>query len=650
MKRFRALIPAFILAMLFSLCGAQASQLRGYDKAAGGYQYLYLGQYPYEEDGTPAPILWEILRVQDGRALILTTEVLDTHQVIEVTDESDIKNYRYRKIETYAQSDLYTWMNGEMRETLLGGEPLAGALVETENGFLYPLADEELLNPALGFTTGVYKLNKPRIALATPYCKKQRDIYVDSATGGSTYWGSAIKATAGYKLRIVGYDGHLSWGVYSRKNIGIRAAATLDLSKCEPLSGAGTKEDPFLFGLIGAEPTVESTPEPTAEPTPEPTAEPTPESTLEPTAEPAPESVLEPTDEQPMAESSPEPTAEPLPEAASDPNLLKLSFVGDCSIGDATQSRDRETSLTSTIEKNGYAWPFSLVSQYLLADDLTFANLEVNLTTQVRLKSDKVYNMIGKPDFVNVLLQGGIDVCNTVNNHCMDFTDAGHRDTQAVLDEAGILHFGTVYPGQSRGSDILGVKTVKGVKIGMIGFSYPSDSDLERIASRIAILREDGCSLIVVSLHWGRETHMTSENWQFAYAKKVIDYGADVIWGHHPHVVQPIYLYKGKPVFFSTGNFVFGTISDMDKSTGVFQLDYALEEGKPVLKTLRVVPCQTTGRGDYRPYELTEQKDRERCLKKLYGKKKITGYTCLPESFVTTGSVSFLPDGSVVQE
>lgn len=625
MKRFCAFFPALVLALLFSLSGAAAPALRGYDKAAGGYQYLCLGQYPYQEDGTPAPILWEILRVEDDKALILTAEVLDTHQVVEVTDEDDIKNYRYRKLQTYAESDLCAFMNGEMLETLLGGDPLGQALIKQENGYIYPLSDEELLDPKLGFTTGVYKLNKPRIAFATPYCREQRGIYVDSATGGSTYWGSAIKATAGYKLRIVGYDGHLSWGVYSRKNIGIRVAATLDLSKCALLSGEGTKDDPFAFALIGAEPTAE----PTIEPTSEPTAEPTPEPTIEPTSDP---------------------TIEPTPVPAPDPSLLKLSFVGDCSIGDATQSRDRETSLTSTIEKNGFAWPFSLVSQYLLTDDLSFANLEVNLTTQERLKSDKVYNMIGKPEFVNVLLEGGIDVCNTVNNHCMDFTQAGHSDTKAALDAAGITHFGTVYPGQSRGSDILGIRDAKGVRIGMIGFSYPSDSDLARIESRIASLREDGCDLIVVSLHWGRETHMTSENWQFAYAKKVIDYGADVIWGHHPHVVQPIYVYKGKPVFFSTGNFIFGTISDMDKSTGVFQLDYALEGGKPVLKTLRVIPCQTTGRGDYRPFELTEQADREKCLRKLYGKKKVTGYSCLPESFVSTGIVQFLPDGSFAAE
>ena len=105
--------------------------------------------------------------------------------------------------------------------------------------------------------------------------------------------------------------------------------------------------------------------------------------------------------------------------------------------------------------------------------------------------------------------------------------------------------------------------------------------------------------------------------------------------------------YKGKPILFSTGNFIFGTMSDVDPSTGIFQLTYDLTGDKPVLSLLNVVPCQTGKRGDYRPYELTEEADRKACLKKLISKKKIAKLDNLPDSFADTGKVIVLPDGKL---
>lgn len=318
---------------------------------------------------------------------------------------------------------------------------------------------------------------------------------------------------------------------------------------------------------------------------------------------------------------------------------IVLSFVGDCSIGDAIQYEGAGTSYHSVIDEKGYAWPFSLVQEYLAADDLTIANLEVVLTTETSHR-DKRYNLRAAPDHVNVLLEGSVEMVCTVNNHCMDFHQAGYEEALATLDAAGISRFGTVYPGQPNGYDDLGVRDVGDLRVGFVGFSYPQDYDLKRIISRIRTLKEEkGCDLVVVSLHWGRETYMTPDQGQVTYAKSLIDAGADVIWGHHPHVLQPITFYQGKPILFSTGNFTFGTMSDVDPSTGIFQLAYARVNGEVQLTRLQVIPCQTQGSGDYRPYVLTEEAARREVFAKLVLKKSYKGCVELPASFLETGII-----------
>ena len=154
--------------------------------------------------------------------------------------------------------------------------------------------------------------------------------------------------------------------------------------------------------------------------------------------------------------------------------------------------------------------------------------------------------------------------------------------------------------------------------------------------------------MVIVSLHWGRETYMTPESWQYPYARQLIDAGADVIWGHHPHVIQPIVLYKDKPILFSTGNFTFGTMSDVDPSTGIFQITFEKTETGAQIKELRVIPCTTQPSPDFRPKELTEEKDRQKYyniivgeVKKLVLKKAMANMQNPPASFLETGVIQF---------
>ena len=613
-----------IVGIVFLLCltaffSAQA-ELRGYAKGSG-YEYVLLGSYPYEQDGTEKPVLWRVLTVENDQALLLTEYIIDTKQIIFESDPKVIENHSFRRISEYAESDLYQWLNTEGIDRLLGREDIRAALIEEPGlGLLFPLTQEQYMDEdTYGFSKGQWgeELNAypRRQAVSTPYAQAN-GLYVEKRNGKSPYWCVAIKGAKDYKFGLVGYNGHISWGAYTNIKVGgLRLAVRLDLNKIAVSGGLGTMDNPYTLSFSG-ETTADAKPDPTPEP-----------------------AVAEPEKEENTVIQEPVlPEEKELP--AAEKAGVTLSFVGDCSIGDSIQYKASETSYHTVIDQQGYAWPFSLVKQYLEADDLTVANLEVVLTKRTR-HTDKMFNLTADPDHVQILTEGSVEMVNTVNNHCMDFENGGYVDTLNTLEEAGILHFGTVYPTSPDGHDDLGVVDVGDIRFGFVGFTYPQDSDQKRIASRIQTLRDQDCDIVIVSLHWGRETFMTPEPWQVAYAKQVIAAGADMIWGHHPHVIQPIQFYQGKPILFSTGNFTFGTMSKVDPSTGIFQLTFERANGSVELKEMRVIPCQTQGGPDYRPYELTDPAERRAVFTKLMMKKEYVNMANPPASFQDSGIIRF---------
>ena len=135
---------------------APAEMLRGYEKGQG-YQYVLLGEYPYEKDGTPAPVLWRILEVKDGQALLLTDQIIDTQQVIFETDQRKIDRYEYRRINRYEESDLFAWLNSVALDTLLAEDPARDALIDQNGrGKLFILDMDEFRNTDYGFSANTW--------------------------------------------------------------------------------------------------------------------------------------------------------------------------------------------------------------------------------------------------------------------------------------------------------------------------------------------------------------------------------------------------------------------------------------------------------------------------------------------------------------
>lgn len=643
----KVLVLILMVVCLLPIAAHGEPEIRGYDLDAG-YQYVHLGEYPYEEDGTLQPVLWRVLAVEDGRALLMTEYIIDTMQVQFVDDQSVAKSKKYPNAETYADTDMYNYLNTTGLDILLGDDPIRSTLIEQEGTGLLFLAEEDVLrNPDYGFPTQWNFANmEGRRAAGTPYAVG-KGLQVVSSKGwkSGAYWVPHVRPSVRWMQIVGNEDGHLSWAEYTRntwrennpKGIGVRPCVRLEMSRVTVTGGDGSKENPFTFAYLDT-----ADDAPVEAPVDEAlVVDVEDEAAAEVTASiEAPTMVpVEAQAEEPTAE----PTAEPTPEPED--HTITLSFVGDCSIGDSYQSRNYGSSYHSVLAEHGYDWPFSLVKEYLEADDLTVANLEVVFTTQKNHRS-KTFNLVGDPAFAQVLIEGSVEVVNTVNNHALDFYTDGYEETIRTLDDAGVAHFGSVNVNRADGGyDHLYYQDVGDLRVGFVGFTYPQIQAQEEkdIVPRIQKLKEEfGCDLVVASVHWGKEESGKPVSSQYKTARLLIDGGADVVWGHHPHVLQPIEMYNGKPVFYSTGNFTFGTMSKVDPATGIFQLTYEKVDGEAQLKRLEVIPCQTQGSSDYRPFELTDPADRQKAFRKMWQQQRnAPGYVALPESFLETGIVEF---------
>lgn len=155
------------------------------------------------------------------------------------------------------------------------------------------------------------------------------------------------------------------------------------------------------------------------------------------------------------------------------------------------------------------------------------------------------------------------------------------------------------------------MKTVKGIQVGALGYEGWSNTSTLRkqIANDIRTLRKQGADIILVHFHWGVERSYVPNSTQKVLGRFAIDSGADLVVGHHPHVVQGIEEYKGKFIVYSLGNFMFGgNKNPSDKDTFVFQQVFSFQNGKRTAKKeIRVIPFRissVTTRNNYQSMPL----------------------------------------------
>ena len=331
-----------------------------------------------------------------------------------------------------------------------------------------------------------------------------------------------------------------------------------------------------------------ASPTPTPDPTPIPTTTPTPESTAVPTPSP-----------------TPEPT----------PRTLVISAAGDCTLGgDMKGASEGVFADTIYADSDPMTYCFRNVEPIFREDDLTIVNLEVVLTDSYNhsTNADKTFFMRGKPEYVNMLTSSSIEVANIANNHINDFGNEGIEDTVGYLNGAGVGCCGFDYTYTTEINDLT---------VTFVGFtSWRSPEKTVRATMEKA---RAGCDILIVSFHWGTELEYKATASQIEMGHLAVDCGADLVLGHHPHVVNGIEVYKGVNIIYSLGNFCFGgKRNPTDKDTFIYQHTFTMDEYGFLTGEGEVIPCKITSVADesynnYQPTPVTDPDEVQSILEKI---------------------------------
>jgi len=212
--------------------------------------------------------------------------------------------------------------------------------------------------------------------------------------------------------------------------------------------------------------------------------------------------------------------------------------------------------------RNGGNFPFTYMPEIIalakekLASqkiDIIAGNLEGPITDTQTYYGDMVFRF--EPEVAELLKNTGFTTLGLANNHIFNQTRAGYTTTQNYLTGVGIKSFGE--PDTANGESSTAIYNFGDTSIGFLGLN-DTDFNLDE-AQAIQKIQElnEQVDVLIVSIHWGTEYQKIANNTIVKMAHSFVDAGADMIWGHHPHVVQNSEIYAGAPIYYSLGNFVF---------------------------------------------------------------------------------------------
>ncbi len=254
-----------------------------------------------------------------------------------------------------------------------------------------------------------------------------------------------------------------------------------------------------------------------------------------------------------------------------EPTEVVLRFGGDCifarhyakAAGDSVDIAFKDLDLLKTA-------------------DVSMVNLECPVTTRGQSNS-KPYAFRMSPRYLSALTSAGIDVVDIANNHVCDFGRVGLYDTLSYLDSVGVRHVGAGRDRQDAHRPV--IMRIKGRYVALFGYysgdeAFPATETSGGVAGRSvdgikadidSVRRQYPSAFVVVSLHWGTEGVDTPEHKQVTFAHDVVKAGADLIIGHHPHVLQGIERYKSGVIVYSLGNLIFGGKNQEAHETALFE-------------------------------------------------------------------------------
>jgi poly-gamma-glutamate synthesis protein (capsule biosynthesis protein) len=290
---------------------------------------------------------------------------------------------------------------------------------------------------------------------------------------------------------------------------------------------------------------------------------------------------------------------------------IQLTFVGDVMLA----SYKNQTTSKSFNEYSNNKPPeyfFEKVYDIFANDDFTTVNLE-NVFTDQNLKEsakdhDPAYWYRSKTSNVNILTSSSVEGVSLANNHTYDYGQTGYNDTVKTVSDAG-LEYGT--------NNHTFYYEKNGYKIAVICHGLWGEWQADAIIDRIKTAEKES-DYQIVFYHGGKERVHAPESWKQRASRKLIDNGADLVIGNHPHVLQPREVYNGKEIIYSLGNFCFGGNSRPENRTVIYQKNLVIDiETMTVIEeTSGLIPCYvyTGDRNNYQPTPIENEEEKNKVL------------------------------------
>jgi hypothetical protein len=272
-------------------------------------------------------------------------------------------------------------------------------------------------------------------------------------------------------------------------------------------------------------------------------------------------------------------------------------------------------------------YPFKKISQVIAESDIAFVNLETPIADKDSCRI--IGDFVSDPIFAKSLSNAGIDIVSIANNHAWDASEKGFLRTMHNLDKAGVEYVGGGINLRNARNPV--IFDIHGTKIAFLAYSqqfkyrFASTADNNNpgiLPFSLPLIIEDigntkpKCDLIFVALHWGMENTSKVHPMAVQFAHKIIDAGADAILGSHSHVPKGIEVYKGRPIFYSFGNFIFGVSTEYWQHDNFLGKIYIADKK---IYAIEILPISGKGEFLYQPFLLegTAAKETLSSLKKL---------------------------------
>jgi len=316
-----------------------------------------------------------------------------------------------------------------------------------------------------------------------------------------------------------------------------------------------------------------------------------------------------------IPETTAAPTEEETEPTETEPGEIRytLTFAGDCTLASDPGNYASPHGFIQTVGTD-YGYPFRNVLEFFETDDFTIINLESVLADEGSA-AGKLFTFRGPTAYTEIMTGSSVEAVTLANNHTADYGKAGYESTTNALTNAGIWFV--------EENKTTMVTTDSGLVIGLYADSF--QFNVADIQKNVKFLRDQGAEIVICAFHWGTEGSYRPTADQKKFAHAAIDAGADVVYGHHPHVLQPMESYNGGHIFYSLGNFSFGgNHFPRDLDSALIQLTVIRDEnGNISLGELTIVPVSITSMAVQNNFQPTPYEkgstEYDRTLSKLDG-------------------------------